>query len=189
MAHCVWWFICALPSPAQRISKALQVVQSLLLLPSVLEHAQSVAEQCTLLLLDLANSVSHLQFLVTIPAVGITAIVNEATAASALAMVALKGVSSDDAKLASRAISKGVSGRIYPEVLEQRETTALSIFSFLLSPFPFCFIQNSCIFKHPSFLSTFFWQTLTQDALSRSQRATATGETGHSHKWESSTSH
>jgi hypothetical protein len=134
-----------------------------------------------------------LQFLVTIPAVGITAIVNEATAASALAMVALKGVSSDDAKLASRAISQGVSGRIYPEVLEQRETTTFSFFSFsflpfscLMSPLSLSYIQNSCIFQHPSLL---FRQTLTQDALSRSQGAEETGETGHSHQWESGTSH
>lgn len=57
----------------------------------------------------------------TIPFVGITAVVDEGAAASALAMVALRGVSSEDAKVASVAVSEGVSRRVYPEVLEHCE--------------------------------------------------------------------
>jgi len=65
------------------------------------------------------------QIIFFLPAIGIAAVYDEAVAAHILASITMRGVSEADAQIASKAVTKGVAGRAYPEVIEHLKTQQL----------------------------------------------------------------
>ncbi|EKX55270.1 hypothetical protein GUITHDRAFT_99051 [Guillardia theta CCMP2712] len=64
------------------------------------------------------RAIKRFQICLTIPFIGILALFDEAKAARLLAGIILRGVTQQDASLASKIVASGIMSRAYPQVLE-----------------------------------------------------------------------